>query len=407
MLPPPRSIATPWRTGRSWTAPRKPNIASVFPSMTSRGTPASRASARGIAVRASRTADVATAIMRSAPAPSAIARKSRRASRVRSIASGPSRSSSRNSRPRRRGARASSRTSRCSPGRSRNTIIRAEFEPTSTTANGRSSARELVRPCTSGCSHTRPERPETIGRPRADGEAGSRMLPDAMTTLFLIRHGLTAVTGSRLYGRTQGHPSRRARPPTGGRTRRAVRGRSAQRDLLEPAGTLHRDPGATRDGPRARDPHLGCADRDGRRRLDGPNPPSLRRTKLWDTVQRSPSRFHFPSGESFVDAEARLLDEIERVVARHPRGRVVVGTHGDLVGMLSPTTRAPTWTSSNESRVDPASVSRRASRRRDPPHPARERHREPSSVRSGPPRRRPGTPPLRAGRDGRGRKLRG
>src|SRR5919106_65380 len=30
------------------------------------------------------------------------------------------------------------------------------------------------------------------------------MLLDAMTTLFLIRHGLTAVTGSRLYGRTPG-----------------------------------------------------------------------------------------------------------------------------------------------------------------------------------------------------------
>jgi probable phosphoglycerate mutase len=30
------------------------------------------------------------------------------------------------------------------------------------------------------------------------------MLPDGMTTLFLIRHGHTAVTGSRMYGRTPG-----------------------------------------------------------------------------------------------------------------------------------------------------------------------------------------------------------
>jgi len=62
--------------------------------------------------------------------------------------------------------------------------------------------------------------------------------------------------------------------------------------------------------------------------------PSLRRTKLWSTVQRNPSRFHFPGGESFVDAEARVLDEIERIVARHPRGRIAVGTHGDLVRVL-------------------------------------------------------------------------
>ena len=62
--------------------------------------------------------------------------------------------------------------------------------------------------------------------------------------------------------------------------------------------------------------------------------PSLRRTKLWDTVQRNPSRFSFPGGESFVDAEARILDDVERIVHRHPRGRVVVGTHGDLVSVL-------------------------------------------------------------------------
>ena len=61
---------------------------------------------------------------------------------------------------------------------------------------------------------------------------------------------------------------------------------------------------------------------------------SLQRLKLWETVQRNPSRFSFPGGESFVDAEARVLDEVERIVARHPRGRIAVGTHGDLVRVL-------------------------------------------------------------------------
>ncbi|HEX5938558.1 MAG TPA: histidine phosphatase family protein, partial [Actinomycetota bacterium] len=61
---------------------------------------------------------------------------------------------------------------------------------------------------------------------------------------------------------------------------------------------------------------------------------SVRRTKLWKVVQCNPSRFRFPNGESFVDAEARVLDEIERIRTRHPRGRVAIGTHGDLVRML-------------------------------------------------------------------------
>ncbi|HEX6264570.1 MAG TPA: histidine phosphatase family protein, partial [Actinomycetota bacterium] len=85
--------------------------------------------------------------------------------------------------------------------------------------------------------------------------------------------------------------------------------------------------------------------------------PSLRRTKLWGTVQRSPSRFQFPSGESFVDAEARLLDQIERIVARHPRGRVVVGTHGDLVGMLVSHYAGAHLDQFQRVVVDPASVS--------------------------------------------------
>ena len=197
------------------------------------------------------------------------------------------------------------------------------------------------------CSHT----------DRRPGRGGGRALGAGDRPSYAPRRDDDPVPDpSRPHGRDgiapvrpdAGDPSRRARPPAGGRARRALRGRSAHRDVLEPAGALRRDPGAARGGPRARDPHLGCADRDGRRRLDGADAPSLRRTKLWDTVQRNPSRFHFPSGESFVEAEARLLDEIERIVARHPRGRVVVGTHGDLVRHADlPLHRAPTSTSSS------------------------------------------------------------
>jgi probable phosphoglycerate mutase len=84
---------------------------------------------------------------------------------------------------------------------------------------------------------------------------------------------------------------------------------------------------------------------------------SLRRTKLWETVQRSPSRFRFPAGESFLDAEARVLDQIEEIVSRHPRGRVVVGTHGDLVGMLVSHYTGAHLDQFQRVVVDPASVS--------------------------------------------------
>jgi probable phosphoglycerate mutase len=85
--------------------------------------------------------------------------------------------------------------------------------------------------------------------------------------------------------------------------------------------------------------------------------PSLRRTKLWDTVQRNPSRFHFPGGESFVEAEARILDELERIVKRHPRGRVAIGTHADLVRMLIAHYTGAHLDQFQRVLIDPASVS--------------------------------------------------
>ncbi len=160
------------------------------------------------------------------------------------------------------------------------------------------------------------------------------MLLDAMTTLFLIRHGLTAVTGTRLYGRTPGiHLDERGRRQAAALVERfdGVRLTALYSSPLERC-VETMEPLAEARGLEIRPSdaliEMDAGDWTGR------TLPSLRRTKLWGTVQRNPSRFSFPGGESFVDAEARALDEIERIVARHPRGRVAVGTHGDLVGML-------------------------------------------------------------------------
>ena len=155
-----------------------------------------------------------------------------------------------------------------------------------------------------------------------------------MTTVFLIRHGLTAVTGTRLYGRTPGiHLDERGRRQAAALVERfdGVRLTALYSSPLERCiETME---------PLAEARGLEIRSSDGLIEMDagdwtGRTLPSLRRTKLWDTVQRNPSRFSFPGGESFVDAEARVLDDVERIVHRHPRGRVVVGTHGDLVSVL-------------------------------------------------------------------------
>lgn len=155
-----------------------------------------------------------------------------------------------------------------------------------------------------------------------------------MTTLFLIRHGVTAVTGSRLYGRTPGiHLDERGRRQAAALDERfegvpltALYSSPLERcvETMEPLAEARRLEIRTSDALIEMDAGA----------WTGRTLRSLRRLKLWETVQRNPSRFSFPGGESFVDAEARVLDEIERIVSRHPRGRIAVGTHGDLVRVL-------------------------------------------------------------------------
>ena len=155
-----------------------------------------------------------------------------------------------------------------------------------------------------------------------------------MATLFLVRHGLTAVTGSRLYGRTGGiHLDERGRRQAAALVDRfeGVRVSAVYSSPLERCvETVEPLAGARGLDVRIAD---GLIEMEAGR-WTGRSLPSLRRTKLWRRVQEEPSSFRFPGGESFVEAQARLLDEVHAIADRHRRGRVVVGTHGDLVRVL-------------------------------------------------------------------------
>lgn len=58
----------------------------------------------------------------------------------------------------------------------------------------------------------------------------------------------------------------------------------------------------------------------------------LRLTKAWKVVQSAPSRFRFPEGESFVDAQTRYIDALERIMQKHkPQDIVAVVFHADPI----------------------------------------------------------------------------
>jgi probable phosphoglycerate mutase len=51
----------------------------------------------------------------------------------------------------------------------------------------------------------------------------------------------------------------------------------------------------------------------------------------WQTVQRSPSTFRFPGGESFTEMQTRIVSALDRIRAKHEGGVVVCVSHADPI----------------------------------------------------------------------------
>jgi probable phosphoglycerate mutase len=57
----------------------------------------------------------------------------------------------------------------------------------------------------------------------------------------------------------------------------------------------------------------------------------LAKEPAWATVQRYPSGFRFPGGESFLEMSARITGAVHRLAERHPEGVVVAVSHADPI----------------------------------------------------------------------------
>jgi len=62
----------------------------------------------------------------------------------------------------------------------------------------------------------------------------------------------------------------------------------------------------------------------------------LRLSKAWKIVQNAPSRFRFPEGESFAEAQTRYVGTLERIIRRHhkPQDLVAVVFHADPIKLV-------------------------------------------------------------------------
>lgn len=154
---------------------------------------------------------------------------------------------------------------------------------------------------------------------------------DRATRILLIRHGTTPTTGTVLPGRAPGlHLAEQGRAQA---RRVAERLRDVRLDAIY-SSPLERAvetaaPTAQAQGidPVVEPGLLECefGEWTGRTLAD------LETLPEWRTVQREPSRFRFPGGESFVELRDRMRDTLERVRTRHEGGVVACVSHADPI----------------------------------------------------------------------------
>ncbi len=156
--------------------------------------------------------------------------------------------------------------------------------------------------------------------------------PAPPTIVLLVRHGVTPTTGRVLPGRRPGlHLSDEGRRQAESAARRIAKLRrvaaiysSPLERARETAAAIAR---ARRMPVRIERGLLECdfGTWTGRK-LD-----ELRKRPEWDVVQRHPSAFRFPGGESFTEMQARITTTLARLVAQH-QGRVIVAvSHADPI----------------------------------------------------------------------------
>jgi probable phosphoglycerate mutase len=167
--------------------------------------------------------------------------------------------------------------------------------------------------------------------PKPHAKPSSKATPRP-TTVVLVRHGQTGTTGQVLPGRAPG-------------LHLADEGRAQ----AEVAASL------VADGPeiaaiytspleRARETAAPIAHALGQRAVvdkgllecdfgewTGEKLATLMKKPEWTTVQRAPSTFRFPGGESFTEMQARIVGTLDRLRAKHEGGTIVCVSHADPI----------------------------------------------------------------------------
>jgi probable phosphomutase (TIGR03848 family) len=152
------------------------------------------------------------------------------------------------------------------------------------------------------------------------------------TLVLLVRHGQTPTTGATLPGRAKGlHLADKGREQAEQAARRIAGLKKVAAVYASPLERTRETaaPIATARGLKVVTDRglLECDFGD----WTGAELKALRKTPEWNTVQRYPSGFRFPGGESFTEMQTRICSTLDRLVARHPGETIVAVSHADPI----------------------------------------------------------------------------
>ncbi len=159
-----------------------------------------------------------------------------------------------------------------------------------------------------------------------------RPKPTPPTLVLFVRHGQTSTTGKVLPGRAPGlHLADSGRSQAD-----AVADRIAALKRVDAVYTSPLERARETAAPIAAARQLKVTVDKGLLECDfgdwtGQELKALNKLPEWKTVQRYPSGFRFPNGESFAEMQTRIVDTVALLVERHRGGVVVAVSHADPI----------------------------------------------------------------------------
>ncbi|MEI8239985.1 MAG: MSMEG_4193 family putative phosphomutase [Actinomycetota bacterium] len=162
--------------------------------------------------------------------------------------------------------------------------------------------------------------------------ARTKPTPPSATVVLLVRHGQTPTTGKLLPGRAPGlHLA-----DVGREQAQRAADRIAALTTVDAIYASPLERARETAAPIAKARNLKVQIDKGLLECDfgdwtGAELKNLMKLPEWNTVQRAPSTFTFPGGESFTAMQNRIVGAIDRLRAKHPGGTIVCVSHADPI----------------------------------------------------------------------------